>query len=558
MPMVDTNTFLKLIRHEITILIICILIFSNIRAISQTIPVGLPGVDESLRVLQLEGKLDLKFSLSSRPFFTNHKLSTDSILKLIDSSAGSIYKRHNFYKGKAFFELLPFSFNNEFNSHHPYSWNHAGMIDAKGYQSFLSTGVYAEIGPLSIQLKPEFVYAANPSFEYSSQFGAPTKGTYRNAFWGQSSIRLKAGPISLGLSTENMWWGPGIQNSLLMSNNAPGFPHLILNTTYPIKTPVGNFEFQLIAGKLTEDTTLLLENSDLTTFYYNQGAYSGLSLNAALDYKSWRYINGISASYNPKWIKGLFLGINRVAYTYNDYLGEFHGFIHNYLPVFIGLFRTSQPGNAYYEGSKHLKQIISINGRYLLPQSHAEIYFEYGSNDNTANFRDLLMSPDHAGAFTVGFKKLLPIGNNKWIDFSSELSQLAQSSEILIRSTGYWYLYNGGYTNQSRIIGAGYGMGSNMQTVNVNLISGFKKLGFSFQRILHDPNRFNYSASISGGTTNVSWSDIALGFSFQKKIKGLVFYLQSQTVSSNNYAWINKRNPINFNIFSGVTYYWGR
>jgi hypothetical protein len=50
-------------------------------------------------------------------------------------------------------------------------------------------------------------------------------GPFNKAFWGQSSIRLTFGPASIGLSNENIWWGPGIRNSLIMSNNAPGFKH---------------------------------------------------------------------------------------------------------------------------------------------------------------------------------------------------------------------------------------------------------------------------------------------------------------------------------------------
>ena len=47
-----------------------------------------------------------------------------------------------------------------------------------------------------------------------------------------------------------MWWGPGTRNSLIMSNNAPGFLHFTLNTKKPIETFIGSFEGQIISGKL--------------------------------------------------------------------------------------------------------------------------------------------------------------------------------------------------------------------------------------------------------------------------------------------------------------------
>ncbi|MFK5143427.1 capsule assembly Wzi family protein, partial [Klebsiella pneumoniae] len=80
----------------------------------------------------------------------------------------------------------------------------------------------------------------------------------------------------MGISSENLWWGPGIYNSLLMSNNAPGFWHLTFNSRKPLKTPIGDFEWQLIGGKLVEDTSALLEIKNLTTNYYNPQNYGGL------------------------------------------------------------------------------------------------------------------------------------------------------------------------------------------------------------------------------------------------------------------------------------------
>ncbi len=527
--------------------------FSTIYLHAQTIPVGMPILDESLRTLQLQGKLDIKYSLSSRPFFTDKTLTTDSIYRLIDPNSDIRSVRKYFNKERGVFELLPLTFESEYNSHHPYGWNHAGMIDAKGIQGFISTGFFASYGPLSVQFKPEAVYAANPNFEYSSQYGAPTKGPYHHVFAGQSSIRLNVNAISFGVSTENMWWGPGIQNSLLMSNNAPGFLHLTLNTTRPIKTVIGNFEFQLIGGKLTEDTSVLLENKDLTTSYYAQN-YSGLPADPNLDSLNWRYVNALTISYNPKWIKGLFLGFNRVAYTYHNYIGEHDGFIHNYLPAFIGFFRGS---STYDNGSQHLKQMISVNGRYVFQRSKAEVYAEYGWDDNTQNLRDFLMSPNHAGAFTIGFKKISHLSLNKWLDFNAEITQLSQPNDYTIRSSGYWYLYQGGYTNQSRIIGSGYGMGSNMQTININILRGFKKVGFILQRIQHDPTPdYARIPSVIFGLREISWKDISLGMLFQQQLKKVMLSAQLHAVSSTNYAWIENENPINLHGLISMVYNW--
>ena len=67
---------------------------------------------------------------------------------------------------------------------------------------------------------------------------------------GQSSIRINWKKLSIGLSNENIWWGPSIRNSIMMSNHAQGFNHITSNTVKPINTVIGDFEFQVITGKL--------------------------------------------------------------------------------------------------------------------------------------------------------------------------------------------------------------------------------------------------------------------------------------------------------------------
>ena len=45
----------------------------------------------------------------------------------------------------------------------------------RGYQHIMSAGIYVEIGPLSIQLKPEYLYSENKDFE---GFGEGPNGHY--------------------------------------------------------------------------------------------------------------------------------------------------------------------------------------------------------------------------------------------------------------------------------------------------------------------------------------------------------------------------------------------
>jgi hypothetical protein len=405
-------------------IIILLIHFDSSKA--QSFPIGFNSFDEKLRDLQLQGKISSAFSFLNRPYNTNPQFNIDTIVHKIDSMYR--FKSQILSKSKHLnISILPIYSISKFNSHHPYGNDQQGFIDAKGFQSYLSTGIFLRYGIIEAQIMPEIVYANNPNFENSNDYGATTKGPYKKSFPGQSFIRLSYKNIGMSLSTENLWWGPGIKSSLIMSNNAPGFTHISLSSKGPIKTPIGNFEFSLIAGKLIEDTNVLLQVKNLTTYYYAQGNYSGYPNSANLDTGTWRYLNAITLSYNPRFAPSLYLFLNRLGYTYSSNLGKHGVFLQDYLPVFIGLFRGTSKYYTATGTNTSTKQIVSFGGRYLFQKAHAELYVEYGIGDNTFNIRDFTLSVDHGATFLAGFKKLTPISIDKWLKIEAEITQLTQS-----------------------------------------------------------------------------------------------------------------------------------
>lgn len=538
------------------------LIGSSSLVVGQTVPVGMVGFDDQLKILQLQGKIGVEHSLMARPFFMSSRMRTDSLYRLIDSTSTYTPVQRSFFNGKGRMEVLPLHVYSKFNSDRPYSWNQAGFIQAKGLQALASTGVYASYGWVDVQLKPELVYAANPSFPFNGNYGAPTSGTYSKAFLGHSSIRVNKAGLSLGLSTENLWWGPGLHNSLLMSNNAPGFAHLTLNTTKPLKTPIGNFEFQLIGGKLVEDTSVLLENKNLSTSYYNPLSNNGDGFSGPNDLKkNWRYLSAVTLSYNPKWVKGLFLSITRVGYAYKmniDSNGVGNSFMQKYFPVLFGVLRQNYPyGTPTGAQGIGYKQMASLSARMVFPESHTEIYTEYGYGDNFLNLRDWNTDAVHATAYVLGIRKLKKLNRGQqWLDFSAEMTKMSESVNYLLRTAGDWYGYEGGYTNQSRIIGAGVGRGNNCYTMRVQWLSGFSRLGMVVQGIHHGPTAIVAAPLSNFGLRDVKWNDFAIGLNGQKKFNHLILSAELQSVSTKNYAWEKGNNRFNFYGFITATYLW--
>ena len=106
-----------------------------------------------------------------------------------------------------------------------------------------------------------------------------------------------------------------------MSNKASGFLHFTLNTRQPIETFIGSFEGQIISGKL--------EGSGLTS-PKSQFIIDGVDYELPKS-NDWRYINGLSINYHPKWVPGLFVGLNRTIQVYHDDMGSSFS---DYMPIF--------------------------------------------------------------------------------------------------------------------------------------------------------------------------------------------------------------------------------
>lgn len=520
---------------------------------AQTIPVGSPILEDYYRRLQLIGQLDSSISFSVRPLAAQ-ALKQDHVFDPAGSLTNDSWMKQSgpirFANGKGIFQILPFSWQQQYNSHHPFGSNDAAMIPAKGYQTLLSGGFFAKFGPLSIQLKPEFVYAQNSAFEsygdnrsdaeLSAYYGnynvidAPERfgnASYQKLSWGQSSIRLTVGPASLGLSNENLWWGPGVKNSLIMSNNAAGFKHVTLNTVKPIKTYIGSFETQVIGGRLEESGFTPLSKTSLSN---GQNQY----LKPRAD---WRYLAGFNLNYQPKWLPGLFLGFTRTFMSYGADLNS----AADYIPFFIPFQKVNIDNGAGDDGMSR-DQRTSLYARWLFVKAHAEIYFEYGLNDNSYNLRDFLGSPDHSRAYLFGLRKLVPLKGktDEFIQIGAEVTQLSQTIDgLLIRGAGSFY-YHGqvrqGYTNYGKVLGAGSGTGGNLQSLEVSWVKQEKKLGLSFDRLEH--NRDFYDSAGFGNAKGGSrtWVDFALGAHGEWNYKNLLFNAKVQGIKSLNYQWIQQ------------------
>jgi len=302
-------------------------------------------------------------------------------------------------------------------------------------------------------------YANGPySLDMPLRFGDKSRRQLRP---GQSSILADLGALSFGFSTENEWWGPGIDNALVLSNNAPGFPHLLLRSSHPLETVVGNVEFRWLVGGLTQ-----------SAFFDTATSNTGRSVSAAV------------VSIRPRGLENLSVGLARSV------IGTSTGWSEIPFRWLEVLHNTGHPNDgAPYDSTLHpggRDQLYSMFARWVLPASGAEIYGEWGRLDFPRNLRDLLVQPNRGQAYTLGLQwtrqAFTPTGR---FNFRIENTSLEQVLAQRNRFAGVWYTSRRvlqGFTNEGEVLGAAVGPGSSGQAVEFNYLSKSGYFGLEFGR----------------------------------------------------------------------------
>jgi hypothetical protein len=527
--------------------LLILLFFIPKSAISQILNSDSPVLEEFLRREQLLGKFDSAYSFQLRPYYFSPRDTTASVRQAMNYLSGKKIPA----KKNVQFSLLPILFSTEVNSKRPYGWGNKLMVPNVGVQTYVSTGFYTRFHFLEVQFQPEYIFAQNKPYqgfgedftsrEISSRFFYWNNGDNPERFgpksiskfwWGQSSASIVAGPISLGISTQNIWWGPGQFNSLVFSDNAQGFPHLSLATRKPLRTFMGNFEGQIIMGSLENSGLAPSQNDRLNSLFFR--SFDG----------DWRYLNGITFTYNPSFIPHLFLGFNRTFQQYSKYKGN--TFL-DWFPIFEGFQKEKlfTNGNSVAYDSNGQDQQVSMFFRLLVPKANFEIYGEYGRRDHALNWREFILNPEHARAYLAGFQKLFPIAPaNTFIQIRGEMTHQSESVNRYIRYPGQignqtWHTHGlaRGFVNYGETMGVGSGVGSNVQTLEISHVSRFNKRGILLERL--ENNQDFYSRAFFRNSEKQPWIDVSLGLLWDQQWNNLILRGKAQFVKSYNYQWVN-------------------
>lgn len=392
--------------------------------------------------------------------------------------------------------LLP-HLHTVWNSDLPFSQNDGALFAARGLSTQLVGGVRARFGFVTVVFAPEVRYEQNEPFPFiphpnadRSPFAArwhwdtlpisidmPTRfgDEYRAALGpGQSSLTAELGPVAFGLARDDQWWGPGIRNAIVLSNNGPAVPRAFLRTARPVATPIGAFEAEWVTGSVQESVHFDTIN--------NNGK---------------RHLSGLVLTYSPAIEPNLTIGATRTV------MGRISGVDDIPTRMFTPITRKERKE----------EQLAALFARWVFPAAGFEAYGEWARHQLTTSLRQFLITPNHTQGYTVGAQWARPLTADSGSVFrvQSELTYLEQSPTTRHRPNDSFYTSNlmpQGYTNRGQVLGAAIGPGSSSQWLAADYLARDWQLGLFAGRIRWDndayyltqePTNLDHDVSIFAG-----------------------------------------------------------
>ena len=574
-------------------IVLCGTLFIVSFAKAQTISMDQLPIEDALRRLQLMGKIESDISFMSRPLQPTKIGAWDSALKWLDPVyfKKGLHPIHKKFLGNTIYAtVLPLQVTGQYVTEHPFQELDGPMVASSGRQTYISGGVYLKLGPLTIQYQPQFVWAENKNYRGTIQtpnYNYPDSYSYdhfknnlvfngilddpflKNNLLGNSSIRLNAGPVSVGVSSENLTWGPSVMNPLIMSSHPAGFMHLSFNSRRPWRTKIGSFEWQWVAAYLEEINPAyrgLAEN------------YLGYGIGQYQDEK--RYFNGAMLSYQPKWIKGLSMGLTRVAQEPElmlwDYSTDPLASAPNWNLIFRNAARKGD-GDTYsnwllYPVEESIDQYAGAFLRWVWEPSHAEFYTEWSRNDAFYNLRDFIQNPEHSRAYTYGFRKLFNYNKQqplKYWQLMTEYTRIQQASSFPVRTAGTWYVHGGyrpsGYNYLGQNLGAPIGSGGNYFMMRISKFEGMKQLGIQLESTTKNADNYEGSWLAFQNSSKTKWVDMGFRVIYDYPYKHFLLsasligkrsfnYNFSQSTTASGFGFENPNDVDSFLLKIGIRY----
>ena len=261
----------------------------------------------------------------------------------------------------------------------------------------------------------------DPIFLALNENRVHSESAYKSYGFRESQIILHRNDIGIGFSNANLWWGPGIHNSLHISNNTSGFNYFYLGTNSTKRVKDFGYNYKYVFSKLDKNIyepyytglagDITYFSNIITTVGFFRSFLSG----------------GLSSSDNISILDAMLLPFEKIFKKdlYED--------------------------NNFEDPSNQTDQTLSIFTSVIFPEYKTKIFCEFGWNDHRWDLYDFFQHPDHSSAKMLGFRKYGLFNNDKII-FGLEYTDLITgryenrgygSPDWYIRNIFDYYKYNG-------------------------------------------------------------------------------------------------------------------
>ena len=433
------------------------------------------------------------------------------------------------------------------NSDLPFSLNDGPLWAGRGANLSVLAGGRLEYGPLSIILAPQFVLSQNLGYQvissqaegfspFSSPFHSGKRSLdlpsrFGNESWnrwdpGQSSVTLRFRGIGMGAATENLWWGPGLRNSLILSSHASGFPHLFLRSGDGLPTPLGLIRFNWILGTLTE------------SLYFDAKEENDL-----------RALSALALTLSPGPVPGLTLGMARAVVAPVGSVGE----VFPHAADALVRWERRIPAE---DSTPESDPLLSFFARWVFPESGFELWAEWARMDPPASLEDLLTAPHRTQGSILGLQWVRPISEtDRFLRLQTELTTVEQTRASKADPLPLDF-YSGqaapqGYTHRGQLLGAGIGPGSSSQWFALDLVDESWEGGLYLERIRWhndalyrlphaNQNRHDVSMRVGlRGTVQTPWAEVSIDAGAENRYN---YLFQNGAANPGGFRTIDIRN----------------
>lgn len=284
----------------------------------------------------------------------------------------------------------------------------------KGFSYFTSANITFNSKYLFASMEPFVFNSQNKDYDEPERITkfmhlndnrAHTESPYTRYGLRETQIYFKYNGFGVGWSNANMWWGPGIHTSLMMSNNTTGFGHIMIGTVNEKRIGKWGFNGRYMFSKFGDEKS------------FAEPYFSGFIINSSY------YSNPI-----------ITLGFARSILSG----GNLTNFDIDPLEAALLPFQFITVENTTDDALNPVDQTYTGYFNIRFPESNLVLFMEYGRNEGPASFKEMLIAPNHSDAFIVGLRKYGLFGNiNLFGGF--EYCNIAHSSFWEMIDTEDWY-----------------------------------------------------------------------------------------------------------------------